>query len=82
MSNPLSNSIKFRETNRRLQIEIATKKGEEGTTVLIVKDNGIGIDLKRQKDKLFGLYQRFDISVQGSGTGLFIIKSKIEAFGE
>jgi PAS domain S-box-containing protein len=81
ISNLVSNAIKFRETNRQLQIEIKTKKGEEGKTVLIVKDNGIGIDLKRQKDKLFGLYQRFDVSVQGRGTGLFIIKSQIEALG-
>ena len=46
-----------------------------------VEDNGLGIDTDRNKDKLFGIFKRFHDHVEGSGIGLHMVKSIIEAYG-
>ena len=48
-------------TNQKLEnlkYTISADKLDD-TVFLVFKDNGIGIDLERNKDKIFGLYQRF-----------------------
>ena len=45
------------------------------------KDNGIGIDLARNKDKVFGLYQRFHNYPDSKGLGLYLVKSQVESMG-
>jgi chemotaxis protein histidine kinase CheA len=32
-------------------------------------------------DKLFGLYRRFDTSVEGKGMGLYMVKTQVETLG-
>jgi signal transduction histidine kinase len=49
--------------------------------VLEVKDNGMGIDIERFKDKLFGLFQRFHTHTEGTGIGLHMIHSIVESYG-
>ncbi|GGA75812.1 hypothetical protein GCM10008015_15540 [Flavobacterium palustre] len=76
--NLLTNSLKYRSTDRTLKITIIAN--QNGNTVeLIFKDNGIGIDLKRNKDKIFGLYQRFHDYPDSKGLGLYLVKSQVEA---
>ena len=48
---------------------------------LIFKDNGIGIDLERNADKIFGLYQRFHNYPDSKGLGLYLVKSQVETMG-
>jgi sensor histidine kinase regulating citrate/malate metabolism len=48
---------------------------------LEVEDNGLGIDLKRQGRKLFGMYKTFHDHPDSRGIGLFITKNQIEALG-
>lgn len=76
--NLITNAIKYRSLNRRITIEINTRYAEDNI-ILEVKDNGSGIDLSRNKSKIFGLYQRFHENLEGKGIGLFIIKSQIES---
>ena len=45
------------------------------------KDNGLGIDLKRYGDRLFGLYQRFHESKEGKGLGLYMVNSQVVTMG-
>ena len=74
MLNLISNAIKYRSPDRDPEIHIRTySKGK--LTYLEVKDNGLGIDLERHKDKLFGLFQRFHDHADSKGLGLFIINS-------
>jgi signal transduction histidine kinase len=49
--------------------------------VLSFSDNGIGIDLERHGDKVFGLYKRFNDDVEGKGLGLYLVKSHALAMG-
>ncbi|HEY1056087.1 MAG TPA: PAS domain S-box protein, partial [Emticicia sp.] len=60
LMNLITNAIKFRSNDRKLRIKIETQKTDEGI-VLTFADNGIGFDAERQKDKVFGLYQRFHV---------------------
>lgn len=76
--NLFTNAIKYRSPDRKLEIAISTSETKE-YLLLKVKDNGIGMDLKKNRDKIFGLYQRFSPQIEGKGIGLFIIKSHIES---
>ena len=78
--NLLTNSLKYRSSKHPLKISITSEKVNENV-VLIFKDNGIGIDLVRNKDKIFGLYQRFHSHTEGKGLGLYLVKSQVEAMG-
>jgi signal transduction histidine kinase len=79
--NLILNSIKYRRDEVALVITITAKLQENQIIKIWVADNGKGIDLKRNKDTLFGLYQRFDQTVEGRGLGLYMVKTQVEALG-
>ncbi|KFF02507.1 PAS domain-containing sensor histidine kinase [Flavobacterium reichenbachii] len=78
--NLLTNSIKYKSENRKLKISI-TAEQIDNKAVLTFKDNGIGIDLERNRDKIFGLYQRFHNYPDSKGLGLYLVKSQVETMG-
>lgn len=78
--NLLTNSIKYKSENRKLKISI-TAEQIAGKAILTFKDNGIGIDLERNRDKVFGLYQRFHNYPDSKGLGLYLVKSQVETMG-
>jgi PAS domain S-box-containing protein len=78
--NLLTNAIKYKSENKRSKICISANQIND-TVYLIFKDNGIGIDLVRNKDKVFGLYQRFHDFPDSKGLGLYLVKSQVEAMG-
>jgi two-component system, OmpR family, sensor histidine kinase VicK len=74
ISNLLDNSIKFTKEGK---ITITIEKKEDGEVVVIsIKDTGIGID-SEMFPKLFSKFA--SKSYQGTGLGLFICKSIVEA---
>lgn len=78
--NLLTNALKYKSENRKLKITITASEIDD-TIVLIFKDNGIGIDLVRNRDKVFGLYQRFHNYPDSKGLGLYLVKSQVETMG-
>lgn len=78
--NLMTNSIKYKSENRKLIIDISTEQIDDNTQ-LTFRDNGIGIDLERNKDKVFGLYQRFHNYPDSKGLGLYLVKSQVESMG-
>jgi signal transduction histidine kinase len=74
ISNLISNAIKFTEEG---SIIITSKKEENENKVIVsVKDSGIGVD----PEVLPRLFQKFATkSYQGTGLGLYISKSIVEA---
>lgn len=81
LMNLMSNSVKYCAENRPLRIEAITKSDPDGNIILTFKDNGMGIDLLKHKDRIFGLNERFHNHVNGSGVGLFITKTQITSLG-
>lgn len=80
LQNLVVNSIKYRRPDVDPEIHITSKIS--GDRILVtVKDNGKGIDLEKYGAHLFGLYKRFDWSVEGKGVGLFMVKMQIESLG-
>lgn len=78
--NLLTNSIKFASRNRTLQININTTRiGDD--TVLEFSDNGIGMNMEKVKDRIFGLYQRFHDRPDSKGIGLYLIHAQLKALG-
>jgi sensor histidine kinase regulating citrate/malate metabolism len=49
--------------------------------ILKVEDNGLGIDLKRHGNKLFGLHKTFHRHPEARGVGLYLTKTQVEAMG-
>lgn len=75
--NLISNSIKYRRAEQTPVIEISSFK-KDGNLIITFKDNGIGIDMSKRKDQVFGLYKRFHQHVEGKGMGLFMVKTQVE----
>ena len=78
--NLMTNSLKYRDEKRQLKISISSYI-LENKTIIEFSDNGLGIDLVRNKDKIFGLYQRFHNHSDSKGLGLYLVKSQVEAMG-
>ncbi len=73
-----TNAIKYAHPDRFPIIEFNFFIEKE-KKVLTISDNGIGIDLEKYKDVLFGMYKTFHNHEKGQGIGLYITKNQIEA---
>lgn len=78
--NLFTNAIKYRSPKRTLRIFVSSKE-VQNNIVLTFRDNGIGIDMERNRDKIFGLYQRFHNYSDSKGLGLYLVKSQVESMG-
>lgn len=78
--NIISNSIRYRDTNKESVIDIRFTT-ENDDKILEISDNGIGIDLEKNKGKIFGMYKTFSNYEDSKGIGLFITKNQVEAMG-
>lgn len=78
--NLISNSIKYRQPQLRPIIEIKSAM-TKNKILLFFKDNGLGIDLDKKGEQVFGLYKRFHSHVEGKGMGLYMVKTQVEALG-
>ena len=80
LTNLLTNSIKYAAENRPPEIHLQTTRTAK-YVCLSIRDNGIGIDLDKHRDKLFGMFNRFHNHVEGSGVGLYIVKKLLDENG-
>ena len=78
--NLVTNAVKYSSPKRTPEIKVRTEKIADGVK-LSFSDNGLGIDLQRYKDRIFGLYQRFHDHADSKGLGLYIVNSQIRVMG-
>ncbi len=78
--NLLSNAIKYRSPERHLEVHFSTQMVNERIE-LRVRDNGLGIDMERYGDKLFGMHKTFHEHQEARGVGLFLTKTQVETLG-
>jgi PAS domain S-box-containing protein len=82
LKNLVNNAVKYSRDNAPLRIEVKTTLDKDGFVLLTVKDNGIGIDLEKHGEKLFTPFRRINpAKSEGTGIGLYMIKSIIEKNG-
>lgn len=80
--NLITNAIKYRSNQRNSYIKIYTSKIDVTKQLQIhVEDNGLGIDLDKYGDRLFGMYKTFHQHSDSRGVGLFITKNQVESMG-
>ena len=78
--NLLSNALKYSSTKRKPEIKVTTANIDTGIE-LRVQDNGLGIDMAKYGQKLFGLHKTFHVHKDAKGVGLFLVKTQVEALG-
>ena len=76
LSNVVNNAVKYSLENTVIDIDVTQN---ENITIFKIKDNGIGIPLKDQKN-IFNRYFRAEnvLLTQGTGIGLNIVKEHLE----
>lgn len=79
LGNLLSNALKFTDKSGKIKVELKTSPNE---LHLGVSDTGCGMEPSEVK-KIFERFSRLDkhSAVAGSGLGLFVLKSIVEAHG-
>jgi PAS domain S-box-containing protein len=80
LQNLISNSLKYRSTERSPMITVRTERKDD-TVILSIADNGLGLDLEKHKHDLFKIRKIFHTHPEAKGFGLFLTKSQVEAMG-
>lgn len=78
--NLVSNAIKYVRLKQGAFIRVSAKN-DAGQIQLMVEDNGLGIDLEKHGNKIFGMFKTFHKNEDARGIGLFITKSQVEVLG-
>ncbi|WP_298480737.1 PAS domain-containing protein [uncultured Maribacter sp.] len=76
--NFITNSVKYKNPDKDPVIKISMSK-KDNYSVVSITDNGLGIDLKKYGNKLFGMYKTFHKHKDSRGIGLYITKNQVEA---
>lgn len=69
----LTNAIKFRSLEVELSVHIRAK-GQAGSLLLEIEDNGRGLNLEMVGKQVFHLYKTFHAGISGRGLGLYLCK--------
>jgi signal transduction histidine kinase len=81
MQNMLDNAAKFAAETAHPQIEIGMKGTDENLhPILFVCDNGVGI-APEFHERIFGLFNKLNPQIEGTGIGLTIVRRIIEIHG-
>jgi len=67
--NLVANAVKFTRTRDPARIEIAARDAENDHVIMLIRDNGVGFDMKYVA-KLFGVFQRLHAQETFEGTGI------------
>ncbi len=78
--NLLSNALKYSDPNRKSEISLVSYI-KDRKIFLIVRDNGLGIDLQKYGHQMFKMNKTFHREKEGQGIGLFMTKNQIESLG-
>ena len=82
LQNLISNAIKYSRNRAVAEIEIGALRNPQGETVVYVRDNGVGFDM-RYSNKLFGVFQRLhrEDEFEGTGIGLATVRRILHRHG-
>lgn len=78
--NLVHNALKYSDMQRQPYVKCYSRTSEDGIQI-IVEDNGVGIDMRYAKEKIFNLHQRFHPNTVGKGYGLFLVSTQVKVMG-
>ncbi|SFT46730.1 PAS domain S-box-containing protein [Lishizhenia tianjinensis] len=76
--NFISNALKYRDVKKDSYVEISAEELDRYIAITFT-DNGLGINLEKHRNKLFGMYNTFHKHAEARGIGLFITHNQVEA---
>jgi len=77
LNNLFSNAIKYMDPTKENPYVSIDVKCSNDHAIIMIEDNGIGID-KKDKDRIFEMFYRATKTSDGSGLGLYIVKETLE----
>ena len=80
VQNLIENASKFMGDQPKPQIEIGQCGEENNMPIFFIWDNGIGI-APEHHEKVFGLFNKLNQQIEGTGIGLALVKRIIEFHG-
>lgn len=80
LQNLLTNALKYRHPDRQPVIKCHTYIKNKHI-YLIFEDNGLGINMARHSNDVFGMYKTFHNKPGAQGIGLFITRNQVESLG-
>ena len=78
--NLIGNALKYAHPDRTPQVHLRTQMGDDHI-LLTVRDNGTGLNLPTDEEKVFGLFKRAHVEPPGSGIALYSIRKTLERYG-
>ena len=78
--NLIGNALRFRGAGQTPRVEVGARVNGTNEVLCWVRDEGLGIDPKYH-EKVFGLFERLDVGVEGTGIGLALVKRIVEGHG-
>jgi len=78
--NLITNSIKYGKPGVPPVISI-TSRHKSGVNQLIFTDNGLGFDMDKVKNRIFGFNQKFHDHADSKGIGLYLVYNHITSLG-
>jgi PAS domain S-box-containing protein len=80
LTNILSNSIKYSDPFKDIRFIRVSVQVDASRCRIAVQDNGLGID-EEHLDKIFDIFFRSHLQVNGTGLGLYIVKDTVSRLG-
>ena len=77
VQNLIDNAAKYMGDQPNPRIEIGCRAWEQDKPVFFVRDNGIGV-ASEHHEQIFGLFNKLDPNVEGTGIGLALVKRIVE----
>lgn len=78
--NLVTNAIKYAKEDTPPVISIYSEI-RDSETYLNIADNGVGFDMDKVNDKIFGLHETFHNHHDSKGVGLYLVKNHITSLG-
>lgn len=79
--NLIFNAIKYRRLDVLPIIKVSSFLMKDNVVGIECSDNGLGINLEKYGNQLFGFYKRFHSHIDGKGLGLLLVKKQVELLG-
>jgi signal transduction histidine kinase len=78
--NLVTNAVKYAKPGQAPVIYISTKI-KDGRKQMIFADEGLGFDMDKVKDRIFGINQKFHDHADSKGIGLYLVHSHVVRMG-
>ena len=78
--NLITNSVKYAIPEKSPVISIKSTRVQGGVQITY-SDNGLGFDMEKVKDRIFGMHQTFHDNKESKGIGLYLVYNHIKNFG-